>query len=132
MLVSACYLQVLQRCLNARQFALKLIANVSYGYTSASFSGRMPCAELADAIVQVRQRGVTYTAGSWTPTKTTWQPAPASRPRALTDVLMYIAQAAAALCPEQACCLLPCKPAARCATRREQARCGPALLCAVP
>lgn len=47
-------LQVLQRCLNARQFALKLIANVSYGYTSASFSGRMPCAELADAIVQVR------------------------------------------------------------------------------
>jgi hypothetical protein len=45
--------QVLQRCLNARQFALKLIANVSYGYTSASFSGRMPCAELADAIVQV-------------------------------------------------------------------------------
>ena len=46
--------QVLQRCLNARQFALKLIANVSYGYTSASFSGRMPCAELADAIVQVR------------------------------------------------------------------------------
>lgn len=47
--------QVLQRCLNARQFALKLIANVSYGYTTASFSGRMPCAELADAIVQVSQ-----------------------------------------------------------------------------
>jgi hypothetical protein len=46
-------LQVLQRCLNARQFGLKMIANVSYGYTSASFSGRMPCAELADAIVQV-------------------------------------------------------------------------------
>jgi hypothetical protein len=44
---------VLQRCLNARQFGLKMIANVSYGYTSASFSGRMPCAELADAIVQV-------------------------------------------------------------------------------
>lgn len=46
-------LQVLQRCLNARQFGLKMIANVSYGYTSASFSGRMPMAELADAIVQV-------------------------------------------------------------------------------
>jgi DNA polymerase zeta len=46
--------QVLQRCLNARQFGLKMIANVSYGYTSASFSGRMPCAELADTIVQVR------------------------------------------------------------------------------
>ena len=37
--------------LDARQFALKMIANVTYGYTSASFSGRMPMAELADAIV---------------------------------------------------------------------------------
>ena len=46
-------LQVLQRVLNARQFGLKLIANVTYGYTSAGFSGRMPMAELADAIVQV-------------------------------------------------------------------------------
>ena len=43
---------VLQRVLNARQFALKMIANVTYGYTAASFSGRMPMAELADAIVQ--------------------------------------------------------------------------------
>eukprot|EP00871_Galdieria_phlegrea_P001957 jgi/Galph1/2762/GphlegSOOS_G1409.1 len=42
----------LLRVLNAQQFALKLIANVTYGYTSASFSGRMPCAGLADAIVQ--------------------------------------------------------------------------------
>eukprot|EP00172_Hildenbrandia_rubra_P001553 Plantae.Rhodophyta-Hildenbrandia_rubra.ctg21211.p1 GENE.Plantae.Rhodophyta-Hildenbrandia_rubra.ctg21211~~Plantae.Rhodophyta-Hildenbrandia_rubra.ctg21211.p1 ORF type:complete len:1075 (+),score=121.41 Plantae.Rhodophyta-Hildenbrandia_rubra.ctg21211:1897-5121(+) len=40
------------RLLNARQFGLKMIANVTYGYTSASFSGRMPCAGLADAIVQ--------------------------------------------------------------------------------
>ena len=46
--------QVLQRVLNARQFGLKLIANVTYGYTSASFSGRMPMAELADSIVQAR------------------------------------------------------------------------------
>jgi hypothetical protein len=44
---------VRQRALNARQFGLKLIANVTYGYTSASFSGRMPMAELADSIVQV-------------------------------------------------------------------------------
>ena len=29
-----------------------MIANVSYGYTAAGFSGRMPMAELADAIVQ--------------------------------------------------------------------------------
>ena len=31
--------KVLLRCLNARQFGLKLIANVSYGYTAAGFSG---------------------------------------------------------------------------------------------
>ena len=43
----------LYRSLNARQVGLKLIANVTYGYTSAGFSGRMPCAELADSIVQV-------------------------------------------------------------------------------
>ena len=46
--------RVLQRILNARQFGLKMIANVSYGYTAAGFSGRMPMAELADSIVQVR------------------------------------------------------------------------------
>ncbi|GAV63152.1 LOW QUALITY PROTEIN: DNA_pol_B domain-containing protein/DNA_pol_B_exo1 domain-containing protein/zf-C4pol domain-containing protein, partial [Cephalotus follicularis] len=44
--------QVLHRIFNARQLALKLIANVTYGYTAAGFSGRMPCAELADSIVQ--------------------------------------------------------------------------------
>ncbi|OQD83288.1 hypothetical protein PENANT_c017G06835 [Penicillium antarcticum] len=44
--------KVLQRLLNNRQLALKLIANVTYGYTSASFSGRMPCSEIADSIVQ--------------------------------------------------------------------------------
>lgn len=31
--------KVLLRCLNARQFGLKLIANVTYGYTAAGFSG---------------------------------------------------------------------------------------------
>ncbi|GMH43547.1 hypothetical protein BSKO_11469 [Bryopsis sp. KO-2023] len=44
--------KVLQRCLNARQYGLKMIANVTYGYTAAGFSGRMPFAELADSIVQ--------------------------------------------------------------------------------
>ncbi|KAL6565452.1 hypothetical protein OROHE_004507 [Orobanche hederae] len=47
---------VLRRILNARQLALKLIANVTYGYTAAGFSGRMPCAELADSIVQCGRR----------------------------------------------------------------------------
>ncbi|KAF3772835.1 DNA polymerase zeta catalytic subunit [Nymphaea thermarum] len=41
---------------DARQLALKLIANVTYGYTAAGFSGRMPCAELADSIVQCGRR----------------------------------------------------------------------------
>lgn len=40
------------KTLNARQLGLKLIANVTYGYAAAGFSGRMPMAELADAIVQ--------------------------------------------------------------------------------
>lgn len=44
--------KTLQQLLNNRQLALKLLANVTYGYTSASFSGRMPCAEIADSIVQ--------------------------------------------------------------------------------
>ncbi|XP_074312247.1 DNA polymerase zeta catalytic subunit isoform X2 [Silene latifolia] len=44
--------KILNRIFNARQLALKLIANVTYGYTAAGFSGRMPCAELADSIVQ--------------------------------------------------------------------------------
>lgn len=44
--------RTLQKLLNNRQLALKLLANVTYGYTSASFSGRMPCSEIADSIVQ--------------------------------------------------------------------------------
>jgi len=41
------------RSLDARQLALKLLANVTYGYTSAGYSGRMPCAEIADSIVSL-------------------------------------------------------------------------------
>lgn len=36
----------LTKILNAQQLGLKLIANVTYGYTSANFSGRMPCIEV--------------------------------------------------------------------------------------
>lgn len=45
-------LQALMRVLEARQLSLKFIANVTYGYTSATYSGRMPAVEIADAIVQ--------------------------------------------------------------------------------
>ena len=37
--------------LNARQIGLKMIANVTYGYTAATMSGRMPCSDIADSIV---------------------------------------------------------------------------------
>ncbi|KAM3581203.1 DNA polymerase zeta [Umbelopsis sp. WA50703] len=42
----------LHRLLDARQLGLKFLANVTYGYTSATFSGRMPAVEIADSIVQ--------------------------------------------------------------------------------
>ncbi|KAG5682944.1 hypothetical protein PVAND_012261 [Polypedilum vanderplanki] len=41
----------LQRILHSRQLGLKLIANVTYGYTAANFSGRMPCIEVGDSVV---------------------------------------------------------------------------------
>lgn len=41
----------LLKILDARQLALKLVANVTYGYTAANWSGRMPCVEVADAIL---------------------------------------------------------------------------------
>ena len=39
------------KLLDARQLGLKLLANVTYGYTAAGFSGRMPLIDLADAII---------------------------------------------------------------------------------
>ena len=44
--------EALKKALGNKQLALKLLANVTYGYTSASFSGRMPCSDLADSVVQ--------------------------------------------------------------------------------
>ncbi|XP_062428626.1 DNA polymerase zeta catalytic subunit [Rhea pennata] len=43
--------KAITRMLEARQLGLKFIANVTYGYTAANFSGRMPCIELGDSIV---------------------------------------------------------------------------------
>lgn len=38
--------KALLRLLDARQHGLKLIANVTFGYTAANFSGRMPSVEV--------------------------------------------------------------------------------------
>ncbi|KAJ8385944.1 hypothetical protein AAFF_G00179060 [Aldrovandia affinis] len=43
--------RALTRLLHARQLGLKLIANVTFGYTAANFSGRMPSVEVGDSIV---------------------------------------------------------------------------------
>ncbi|KAF9551467.1 DNA polymerase zeta [Mortierella hygrophila] len=54
----------LLKLLEARQLSLKLIANVTYGYTCASFSGRMPGVEIADSIVlsarETLERSIRY------------------------------------------------------------------------
>uniref|UniRef100_A0A4W5MVD9 DNA polymerase zeta catalytic subunit n=1 Tax=Hucho hucho TaxID=62062 RepID=A0A4W5MVD9_9TELE len=43
--------KALMRLLDARQLGLKLIANVTFGYAAANFSGRMPSVEVGDSIV---------------------------------------------------------------------------------
>ena len=65
----------LHRLLNARQFGLKLISNVTYGYTSAGYSGRMPCAEIADAIVQTGRDTLEAAIGLVEATGAPWGPA---------------------------------------------------------
>lgn len=45
--------EAIKRLLNERQIAIKLFMNVMYGYTGASFSGRMPCSEIADSVVEM-------------------------------------------------------------------------------
>lgn len=41
----------IQKMLDYRQTALKLFMNVTYGYTGASGTGRMPCCDIADSVV---------------------------------------------------------------------------------
>ncbi len=49
------------RTLEAKQLALKYVANVTYGYTSATFSGRCACPVVADAIVELARRTLSST-----------------------------------------------------------------------
>ncbi|XP_045493795.1 DNA polymerase zeta catalytic subunit [Colias croceus] len=43
--------EAVKKAMHSRQLGLKLIANVTYGYTAANFSGRMPCVEVGDSVV---------------------------------------------------------------------------------
>lgn len=43
----------IKKILKDRQYALKLFMNVMFGYTGAAFTGRMPCSEIADSIVEL-------------------------------------------------------------------------------
>lgn len=43
--------KALMRLLGARQLGLKLIANVTFGYTAANYSGRMPSVEVSQLAV---------------------------------------------------------------------------------
>ena len=49
--------------LDARQLGLKLIANVTFGYTSAHFSGRMPCVEVSSILFPECTRDGTLVTG---------------------------------------------------------------------
>ena len=49
--------KVLSRILDARQYALKMISNVTYGYTSASFSGRIPIAAFNEGMIMQTGEG---------------------------------------------------------------------------
>ena len=56
------------RQLEAQQLALKYVANVTYGYTSATFSGRSAMPLVADVIVECGRRTLTNAinlANSW-------------------------------------------------------------------
>ncbi len=48
----------LLKIFDSRQLSLKLIANVTFGYTAANFSGRMPCVEVGDSIVRVARQAL--------------------------------------------------------------------------
>lgn len=52
--------RTLQRVLHSQQLGLKLIANVTYGYTSANFSGRMPCIEVRRVNMKNNTRDVYF------------------------------------------------------------------------
>ncbi|KAG6376574.1 hypothetical protein JVT61DRAFT_1552 [Boletus reticuloceps] len=59
-------LSAMSRILDARQLGLEYIASVMYGYTSATYSGRMPAVEIADSIVQTGRETLERVGVWWT------------------------------------------------------------------
>lgn len=57
-------LDIQQLVWDQQQQALKMLANTTYGYTAASYTGRMPCVDLAEAIGsfgrRILQRAIAY------------------------------------------------------------------------
>lgn len=51
----------LLRLLNAKQKGLKYLANVTYGFCGATYTGRMSCVEVADSIVQTAKETLSNT-----------------------------------------------------------------------
>lgn len=55
--------KTLMRLLDARQLGLKLIANVTFGYTSANYSGRMPSVEVSSSSTKLLFQGSSLLTG---------------------------------------------------------------------
>lgn len=54
--------KALMRLLDARQLGLKLIANVTFGYAAANYSGRMPSVEVScSRLFSPQRRWLQYT-----------------------------------------------------------------------
>lgn len=54
--------KALMKLLDARQLGLKLIANVTFGYAAANYSGRMPCVEVSPESRRVPSGGGAFAA----------------------------------------------------------------------
>ena len=52
----ACGDDAMASVLNAQQRGLKAVANVTFGYTAASYTGRMPCSDVADSTVLIARQ----------------------------------------------------------------------------
>lgn len=57
--------KALMKLLDARQLGLKLIANVTFGYTAANYSGRMPSVEVSSSSSAVLRKAHLESKPQW-------------------------------------------------------------------